>query len=183
MEVVETNIEGVKLIRPRIFGDDRGAFVETYSRGRYLEAGIDVDFVQDNHVLSRRKGTVRGLHFQTPPHAQAKLVWVVRGAIFDVALDLRRGSPTFGRHHAFELKAETSEQVFIPVGFAHGYCTLEPDTEVAYKVSVPYAPDHEGGILWSDPALGVDWPVAAGGAVVSEKDRNLPRLDQLPEIF
>ncbi len=183
MEVVETNIEGVKLIRPRIFEDERGAFVETYSRGRYLEAGIDVEFVQDNLVLSRPKGTMRGLHFQSPPHAQAKLVWVVRGAIFDVAVDLRRASPTFGKHHALELMAETSEQVFIPAGFAHGYCTLEDDTEVAYKVSAPYAPDHEGGVMWNDPELEIPWPVTGEEAIVNERDNRFPRLNELPEIF
>ena len=148
VEVVDTRIEDLKIIRPRRHKDERGTFMEAYSYHRYAEFGIDTEFVQDNYVLSHNKGTIRGLHFQTPPNAQAKLVWVVRGSIFDVAVDLRHGSKTFGQHQTFELRADTPEQVFIPVGFAHGYCSLEDETEVAYKVSCSYSPDHEGGLVW-----------------------------------
>jgi dTDP-4-dehydrorhamnose 3,5-epimerase len=183
MEVVATTLADVKLVRPRLFVDDRGAFHETYSRDRYAAAGIDVTFVQDNHALSSRVGTVRGLHFQRPPAAQAKLVWVVRGAVLDVVVDVRHGAPTFGRFESFRLDADASHQVFVPEGFAHGYCTLEAPTVVVYKVSRPYSPEHEGGVLWSDPDLAIPWPVAAHEAVVAERDENLPRLADLSPVF
>jgi dTDP-4-dehydrorhamnose 3,5-epimerase len=182
MEVVDTSIADVKIVRPRRFADDRGVFHETYRRQRYAEAGIDVEFVQDNQVLSYKSGTVRALHFQHPPAGQAKLVWPVRGAIFDVAVDLRRGSPTYGHHVAVELTPDAG-QIFVPVGFAHGYCTLEADTEVLYKVSAPYAPEHEGGILWNDPALAIPWPVDEADAVLAPRDAALPLLAALPTVF
>ena len=176
-------IPEVRIIRPKRHGDARGFFSETWSRRALAEAGIDIDFVQDNHAFSARAGTVRGLHFQTPPFAQAKLVRVVRGAIWDVAVDIRVGSPTYGRHVSAVISAKNWHQILIPVGFAHGLVTLEPDTEVLYKVSAPYAPDHDMGLLWNDPALGIDWPVAEGGAIVSEKDRRQPRLAEMPDWF
>ncbi len=183
MEIAESEIVGVRIIRPRTFADSRGAFHETYSKRRYAEAGIEDEFVQDNHVLSRGKGTIRGLHFQTPPFVQAKLVWVVRGAVWDVVVDLRHGSPTFGRHQGIRLAAGGGEQIYVPQGLAHGYCTLEPDTEIVYKVSADYAPDHENGVLWNDPGLAIPWPVTGEEAIIAERDQNLPRLDELPQIF
>lgn len=183
MEVIALEIPDVRILRPPRFRDARGFFSETYSGKAFAAAGIDIAFVQDNHSLSTRRWTVRGLHFQVPPHAQDKLVRVVRGSVLDVAVDLRRGSPTYGKHVKTLLSAQEWNQVFIPRGFAHGYCTLEADTEVLYKVSDYYSPEHDKGILWTDPDLGIDWPVGAGEAVVSEKDRRLPVLKDLPEIF
>ena len=169
------------LIRPRRFGDARGWFMETYSETSALAAGVDVPFVQDNQSFSATKGTIRGLHFQRPPRAQAKLVRCVRGSIMDYAVDVRRGSPTYGKYVAAELTAEGGEQLFVPVGFAHGFVTLEPDVEIAYKVSDLYAPDCEGGVIWNDPDLAIDWPVSAEDAITSDKDKILPRLKDMPE--
>ncbi|MDP6951657.1 MAG: dTDP-4-dehydrorhamnose 3,5-epimerase [Alphaproteobacteria bacterium] len=176
MEVEATAIPAVKLIRPRVFRDSRGCFSETYRSDSYAQAGIDTAFVQDNLSLSPTPGTVRGLHFQLPPHAQAKLVSVASGRVLDVALDLRRGSPTFAQHVAVELSAADGEQLFVPEGFAHGFCSLAPDTRVTYKVSAFYAPDHEAGLRWDDPTLGIVWPVAAADALLSDKDLALPAL-------
>jgi len=183
LQVTPLDIPEVKLIVPKRFADARGFFCESYNAARFAAHGIDVAFVQDNHSLSRPTGTLRGLHFQVPPHAQAKLVRVLRGRIFDVAVDIRRGSPSFGRHVARELTAEGGEQLLVPVGFAHGFCTLEPDTEVLYKVSAHYAPEHDKGLLWNDPALGIDWPVDPDAAVLSDKDRRHPTLAELPAYF
>ena len=183
LTIEETAIPAVKIITSRRFGDERGFFTETWNRRRFADAGIDLDFVQDNHSLSRPAGTVRGLHFQSPPHAQDKLVRVVRGRILDVAVDLRRSSPTYGRHVAVELSAENGRQLLVPVGFAHGFCTLEPDTEVVYKVSAYYPPEHDHGVAFDDPDLGIDWPVSRATAVLSDKDRMHPRLCELPEYF
>lgn len=183
LEVQALAIAEVKLIAPAIVRDDRGFFSETYSRKALAAAGIDAEFVQDNHSLSRAKGVVRGLHFQADPHPQGKLVRVVRGAIFDVAVDIRRGSPTFGRHVSAHLSADNWQQLWVPIGFAHGFCTLEPDTEVIYKVTDLYAPASDAGIAWDDPDLGIAWPVAASQAMLSEKDRRLPRLRDLPALF
>ena len=174
MQVQALTIPDVKVLTPRRLGDRRGFFSETYSRRTLVEAGIDIEFVQDNHSLSARRGTVRGLHFQTPPHAQDKLVRVVRGSVFDVAVDLRRGSPTYGRHASAVLSAEAWNQILVPVGFAHGFMTLEPDTEVVYKVSGYYAPDHDEGLAWNDPVLGIRWPIPEEEAALSDKDRGLP---------
>ena len=183
MQVQRLDIPEVVLLTPRRFGDERGWFSEVYNR-RAVDAALGpVRFVQDNHSLSRPKGTVRGLHFQRPPTAQGKLVRVVKGAIFDVALDLRRGSPTFGRHVSATLSAENGAQLYVPEGFAHGFCTLEPDTEVLYKVTAFYSAADDGGLLWSDPALGIAWPVTASEAVLSAKDGALPRLAELPDVF
>lgn len=166
----------VTLIKPKRFSDDRGWFSETYSRKATAGLGITDEFVQDNHSLSRPVGTIRGLHFQTPPHGQGKLVRCVRGRIIDYAVDVRAGSPTYGRHVGVELNAENGWQLFVPVGFAHGFITLEPDTEVVYKVTDFYAPDCDGGIRWNDPAIGIDWPLPEGGPALSPKDEKLPLL-------
>lgn len=179
----DLEIEGLKLVTPRKFGDDRGFFSETYNAAAWEKAGLRYNFVQDNHSLSRDVGTVRGLHFQTPPFAQDKLVRVVRGRIVDVAVDLRRSSPTFGRHVAVELSWDNWRQLLVPIGFAHGFVTLEPDTEVVYKVTNFYSPQHDGGVAWNDPDLGIDWPVADDKAVLSAKDQKLPRLRDIAELF
>jgi dTDP-4-dehydrorhamnose 3,5-epimerase len=172
------------MLRPRRFGDHRGFFCEVYQYERHAKAlEREVDFLQDNCSFSSRAGTVRGLHFQAPPGAQAKLVSVFRGAILDVAVDVRRGSPSFGRHVAVRLTADGGEQLFIPEGFAHGFCTLEPDTLVHYKVSRYFEAALDFGVFWQDPDLSIAWPVAATDAVLSEKDRGLPRLSQLPAYF
>ena len=183
MQIRESRISAVKILMPEKHGDHRGFFSEVYNRQALAEAGIDVDFVQDNHSLSAGKGTVRGLHFQTPPFAQDKLVRVVRGAAFDVAVDLRRESPTYGQHVSVVLSAEAWNQILVPIGFAHGFMTLEPDTEVVYKVSNFYAPDHDKGLLWNDPDLAIPWPLDAGAAVLSPKDGNLPKLAEIDSPF
>ncbi|MEJ1157934.1 dTDP-4-dehydrorhamnose 3,5-epimerase [Prosthecomicrobium sp. N25] len=174
----------VLLIEPRRFGDDRGWFTEVYSEADFSRRGIDVRFVQDNHSLSRPAGVLRGLHFQRPPRAQAKLVRCIRGRIWDVAVDIRRGSPTYGRWAAAELSAANGRQLYIPVGFAHGFLTLEPDTEVTYKVSDFYAPDCDGGLRWNDPDLALPWPIPAGiDPVTSSKDAVLPGLRAFESPF
>ena len=183
MQIDEFSISAVKLLIPRKYGDRRGFFSEVYNQRALAQAGIEIEFVQDNHSLSAEKGTVRGLHFQSPPFAQDKLVRVVRGAVFDVAVDLRRGSPTYGRHVSVVLSAEAWNQLLVPIGFAHGFMTLEPDTEVIYKVSNYYAPDHDKGLLWNDPALGIAWPTPETDAVLSDKDRGQPRLAELVTPF
>jgi dTDP-4-dehydrorhamnose 3,5-epimerase len=176
-------IADVKLLRPRRFSDARGFFAETWNRRTFAAAGIDVDFVQDNCSFSEARGTIRGLHYQTPPMAQAKLVRAVRGSVFDVAVDLRRASPTFGRSVSAVLSAEAGEQLLIPVGFAHGYCTLEPGTEVAYKASEFYSPEHDSGIAWDDPAIGIEWPLHGLAPKLSEKDLKLPKLADMNPQF
>ncbi len=183
MEVVATNLPGVLLLKPRHLNDARGYFVETYNQRAARAAGLTADFVQDNQAFSLQRGTVRALHFQVPPHAQAKLVRVLRGAVYDVAVDLRAGSPTYGRFVAATLTARGGEQIFVPRGFAHGYCTLETDAEVAYKVDDYYAPDCEQGLIWNDLDLAIDWPVAAADAVLSDKDRKLPRFADFVSPF
>lgn len=183
MKVISLEIHDVKLIQLRKLGDHRGFFSETYSKRAFEEAGLGFDFVQDNHSRSAETGTVRGLHFQVPPFAQDKLVRVVKGAILDVAVDIRRDSPTYGRHVSVVVSASDWNQLLIPVGFAHGFCTLEPDTEVLYKVSNYYSPEHDKGLLWNDPDLGIDWPVPAERAVISDRDRRHPRLADLPPWF
>jgi dTDP-4-dehydrorhamnose 3,5-epimerase len=183
MNVERLAIPDVLLITPKKFGDDRGFFSETFNVKTFAAVGIRAPFVQDNHSLSGEVGTIRGLHFQTPPHAQAKLVRVPRGRILDVVVDIRRGSPTYGRHVSAELSAKNWAQLYVPVGFAHGFCTLEPDTEVIYKVDGYYAPANDAGIIWSDPDLGIPWPVKTGKAKTSDKDAKLPRFKDLPAIF
>jgi dTDP-4-dehydrorhamnose 3,5-epimerase len=176
-------IPEVKLITPPIFRDARGFFSETYNVAALTAAGIGETFVQDNHALSRARGVLRGLHFQIDPHAQGKLVRVARGAIFDVAVDIRRGSPTFGRHVSATLSAENWAQLWVPPGFAHAYCTLEADTEVIYKVTDFYAPECDRGLAFDDPDLRIAWPIPASEAILSDKDRRHPRLRDLPEYF
>ncbi len=183
MDVVPLAIPEVKLIRARRWQDDRGGLVETWSRDRFAEHGLVAEFVQENHVYNGAASIVRGLHFQLPPMAQAKLVRCVRGAVFDVALDVRRRSPSFGRHVAVELRAGDDCQLLIPPGFAHGYCTLEPDSEVVYLLSAPYAPATERAVLWCDPALAIAWPCAPARAIVSPKDQAAPSLAAAPDLF
>jgi dTDP-4-dehydrorhamnose 3,5-epimerase len=183
VQPLDSSIPGVKAVNPKRFEDARGAFVETYSRRALAAAGIVDDFVQDNHSWSAAAGTVRGLHFQIPPFAQAKLIRCSAGRIFDVAVDIRRGSPAYGRHVAVELSAENGLQLYIPVGFAHGLATLEPDTEVQYKVSADYSRPHDAGIFWNDPALAIAWPLDPSAAALSEKDRKLPLLSEFITPF
>jgi dTDP-4-dehydrorhamnose 3,5-epimerase len=177
MEVRALAIPEVKLVIPRRFEDARGYFAETFHAARFEAAGIAGPFIQDNESLSRRRGTVRGLHCQIAPSVQGKLVRCIRGAIFDVAVDLRLGSPTFGQHVSAVLSAENGAELWVPGGFLHGFCTLEPDTVVNYKVTAPYDRAAERGLLWNDPALAIPWPVAAEEAVLSEKDAVLPTLE------
>jgi dTDP-4-dehydrorhamnose 3,5-epimerase len=176
-------IRDVWLYTPRRFEDQRGWFSETFNGSTLAHELHGVTFVQDNHAYSKHLHTLRGLHFQTPPKAQDKLLRVVRGAVFDVAVDIRRASPTFGRHVSAVLSAENGVQIFVPKGFAHGYLTLAPDTEVLYKVSDFYSRAHEAGLAWNDPALGIDWGVAPDQVIVAERDGLLPRLDRLDAVF
>lgn len=177
-----TSLSGVVLLTPRRFGDHRGFFAETYSHRAYSEVGIDINFVQDNHSLSSEAGTVRGLHFQAPPAAQAKLVRCGRGAIFDVAVDIRKGSPTYGQWVGYELSADNGAQLFIPAGFAHGFATLKPDSEIVYKCSDYYAPQTEGAVRWDDPAIGIDWPLSCD-PILSDKDAVAPLLSAFESPF
>jgi dTDP-4-dehydrorhamnose 3,5-epimerase len=183
MQVEALALQEVKLLTPKIFRDERGFFSETYNQKALTAAGIDRIFVQDNQSLSRVKGVLRGLHFQIAPHPQGKLVRVTRGAIFDVAVDIRRGSATFGRHVSAILSADNWSQLWVPEGFAHGFCTLEPDTEVIYKVTDFYAPECDRGLAWDDPDLGIAWPLSEAQAILSDKDRRHPRLRDLPAHF
>ena len=183
MKIESLDIADVKLITPRKFGDNRGFFSETWNAKALADAGFTALFVQDNHAMSAEKGTVRGLHFQTPPMAQGKLVRVTRGAVLDVAVDVRRSSPTFGRHVSAVLSAENWQQLWVPAGFAHGYCTLQPDTEVIYKVTAYYSPANDKGILWDDPALGIPWPVTRAAAHLSDKDKIQPLLAGAKALF
>ena len=181
MIVEQTAIPGVLVITPKRFLDGRGFFSETWKASSFAEAGIDVSFVQDNHARSDEKGVVRGLHLQIGPNAQGKLVRVVRGSIWDVAVDARPGSPTYGKHAGAVLSAENWQQLWVPAGLLHGYCTLEPDTEVIYKVTAPWDRDAERGVIWNDPELAVPWPIAPGEAILSDKDKLLPRLSEAGE--
>ncbi|MBI1372730.1 MAG: dTDP-4-dehydrorhamnose 3,5-epimerase [Phycisphaera sp.] len=183
MQILPTEIPDVKIIVPRRFEDARGFFSETWNRKRMADMGIDIEFVQDNHSWSADAGVLRGLHFQSPPHAQTKLVRVTRGRVLDVAVDLRRGSATYGRHVAVELAAANWRQLLVPAGFAHGVLTLEPDTEIQYKVDAYYAPEHDKGVIWNDPDLGIDWPVDADDVILSDKDLRQPRFADLPAYF
>ncbi|EDM73260.1 hypothetical protein RAZWK3B_03530 [Roseobacter sp. AzwK-3b] len=169
MKVTETKLPGVLLLEPRRFGDERGFFAESWNRKTFLDLGIDIDFVQDNHSVSAAVGTVRGLHFQSPPHAQDKLVRCGRGRFLDVAVDARKGSPTYGQWVGCELSFENGLQLLVPKGFLHGFVTREPDTEIIYKCSDYYAPDCDGAVRFDDPDLGIDWGLD-GAPVLSEKD-------------
>ncbi|WP_398478467.1 dTDP-4-dehydrorhamnose 3,5-epimerase [Tardiphaga sp.] len=183
LTVTATAIEAVKVITPQSFGDARGLFTETYNRQRFLDNGIALDFVQDNQSSSASVGTIRGLHFQSASFAQDKLVRVLRGSIIDVAVDLRRSSPTYGKWVAETLSAENGKQLLVPIGFAHGFCTLEPDTHVLYKVTNYYSAADDLGVAWDDPDLAIEWPVTASAAVLSEKDARQPSFKSLPVHF
>ncbi len=180
MELRALPIDGLVEIIPARFGDERGFFSETYSRRRLADAGIDIDWVQDNHSLSAEAGVLRGLHYQIAPFAQDKLIRVLRGAIFDVAVDLRRDSPSFGKWASCILSAAAWNQLLVPRGFAHGFLTLEPGVEVSYKVSAPYAPTAEGAIRWDDPDIAIDWPLAGKTPILSAKDAVAPAFAALP---
>lgn len=183
LSVEPTRLPEVKVISPKKFGDHRGFFSETYNRESFAAADVITGFVQDNHSLSAAKGTLRGLHFQSTPFAQDKLIRVTRGRILDVAVDIRRSSSRFGHHVAIELSAENWKQLLVPVGFAHGFVTLEPDTEVLYKVTAFYSPDHDHGLAFDDPALAIDWQLPHAELTLSDKDRRHPRLADLPAYF
>lgn len=183
MRIHSLKIPDVKIITLERFMDERGFFSETYHKKFMQEAGIDMDFVQDNHAFSRHKHTLRGLHFQAPPFEQAKLVRVIQGAILDVAVDLRKDSPYFGQHVSAEISGKEWNQILIPAGFAHGLLTLEDDTAVLYKVSNHYAPDHDKGLLWNDPDLGINWGVGEDTVIISDKDRRHPVFKELPGYF
>jgi dTDP-4-dehydrorhamnose 3,5-epimerase len=183
LDIQPLAIPDVKLIKTTRFGDARGYFAETYARPAFVEHGLTHDFIQDNQSSSAMAGTVRGLHFQQPPFAQAKLVRVLSGRILDVAVDLRQSSPSYGRHVAVELSDESGDQLLIPAGFAHGFCTLEPNCVVFYKVDAVYSAAHDRGVNWADPKLAIEWPVAAERAVLSDKDRKQPMLEDLAPVF
>ena len=181
MNVIDVELEGLKIIEPQVFGDERGWFCEQYNRERFREAGICTEFVQDNESFSR-KGVVRGLHWQASPHTQAKLVRVIRGAVWDVAVDLRKGSPTFGQWEAVTLTAENALQFFVPRGFAHGFVVLEDDTLFAYKCDNLYNPQSERGLAWDDPTVAVKWPDPGAEYLFSAKDRAHPKLGEIEPI-
>ncbi|HMK80384.1 MAG TPA: dTDP-4-dehydrorhamnose 3,5-epimerase [Xanthobacteraceae bacterium] len=183
MDVRELSLPGLKLLKPRRFADSRGYFSETYNERTFAQAGITIRFVQDNQSFSARVGTVRALHFQLPPAPQSKLVRVLTGSIFDVGVDLRVGSPTYGRWEGITISAEGGEQFLVPQGFAHGFCSLEPNTVVAYKVDAFYAPAADSGLIWSDPDLAIDWPVGPQQAMLSEKDQKLGRFRDFKSPF
>lgn len=176
MKFEALSIPDVKLLYPKKFGDERGFFSETYNQGTFAKAGVTPSFVQDNHSLSRPVGILRGLHYQCQPDAQDKLVRVLHGRILDVAVDIRANSPTFGKWVSAEISAASWNQIFVPKGFAHGFVTLEPDTEVHYKVSAPYAPESERSIMWNDPDLGIDWPFDQSAVTLSTKDADAMRF-------
>ena len=183
VQVQNTRLPGLKILTPERIGDGRGFFSESYSRARLAEHGITCEFVQDNHSISAQIGTVRGLHFQAPPHAQAKLMRCGRGRLFDVAVDVRAGSPTFGQWDGIDLSFENGRQLFVPEGFLHGFVTLEPDTEIIYKCSDYYAPDCDKAVRFDDPAIGIDWGISASDVVISARDADAPLLADLDNPF
>ncbi|MEP2785157.1 MAG: dTDP-4-dehydrorhamnose 3,5-epimerase [Pseudoruegeria sp.] len=184
MLIEDTKLSGVKLITPKRFGDARGFFSESYSRRDLKDLGIDIEFVQDNHSLSAASGTVRGLHFQAPPHQQDKLVRCGKGSLLDVTVDIRRGSPTYGMWVAEELSFENGKQILVPAGFAHGFITREPNTEIVYKCTDYYAPETEGAIVWNDPDIGIDWNISGDiEPILSEKDTVALPLSELNSPF
>jgi dTDP-4-dehydrorhamnose 3,5-epimerase len=183
MKFHQFDVPDVKLFTPKRFADARGSFSEIWVDRWFRKEIADVSFVQENQSVSEQKGTVRGLHFQRPPAAQGKLVRVVRGSIFDVAVDIRNGSPTYRQHVATKLNAAEGAQLWVPPGFLHGFCTLEDETEVYYKVTSYYSPSDDAGVLWNDEDLGIDWPIGVDSAVLSDKDQNHPRLRDLPPYF
>ncbi len=177
MQFIKTKLEGVFLIKPQVFEDERGFFLESYSQKEFEKQGIDANFVQDNHSKSVKKGVLRGLHFQNPPYTQAKLLRVIKGSVYDVVLDLRKDSPTFGQWEGFTLSAENFDMLYVPKGFAHGFCTLEDDTEFLYKTDEFYVPESEGGIIWNDPDLKIDWPVE--NPILKERDAKWPTFMEI----
>ena len=183
LEIRALDLDGVLEIRPKQFADDRGFFSEVWNREQWRQAGIDIDFVQDNHSYSNERGVVRGLHYQALPMAQAKLVRVTRGAVFDVAVDIRQGSPTFGIWVSAILSAERWNQLLVPAGFAHGFLTLEENCEVQYKVSSPFSAEHDRAIRFDDPEIGIDWPIAVAELFLSDKDRTAPLLADVDTGF
>ncbi|MGJ8615498.1 MAG: dTDP-4-dehydrorhamnose 3,5-epimerase [Sulfitobacter sp.] len=183
LDIEKTALSGVLVITPRRFGDDRGFFSESWNEARMAEHGLNYNFVQDNHSLSAQVGTVRGLHFQSPPHAQDKLVRCGRGALFDVAVDIRKGSPTYGKWVGYELSAENGRQLLVPKGFLHGFVTRLPDTEICYKCTDYYAPECDGAVRFDDPAIGIDWGMGDTAPVLSDKDATAPMLSELNNPF
>jgi dTDP-4-dehydrorhamnose 3,5-epimerase len=183
MEITPAAIPDVLIIKPKKHGDHRGFFSETFKNAALREHGVTLDWVQDNHSFSAARGVVRGLHFQRAPKAQAKLLRVTRGAILDVAVDVRKASPSYGQHVAVELSADNWTQLYVPAGFAHGFCTLTENTEVLYKVSAEYGPAEEGGLLWNDPDIGIAWPISAGEATLSARDLEWPRFKDFVSPF
>lgn len=181
LKIIETKFNDAFLIEVNVFGDHRGFFMESYNKKLFAEHGINMEFIQDNHALSQQAGTLRGLHYQLNPYAQTKLVRATRGAIYDVIVDIRKGSPTYGQWQGFTLSAENKLQLLVPRGFAHGYCTLEENTEVQYKVDNWYSPDHDRGIAWDDPSLNIDWPVK--NPILSAKDQQHPTLELAENNF
>ena len=183
VKIEPTRIDDVKIVWPDKFCDHRGFFSETFNSEKFKLSGLDLSFCQDNHSISEKAGTLRGMHFQINPYAQGKLLRVTRGAIYDVAVDIRAGSPTFGEWVGYEISAKLWNQIFIPVGFAHGFCTLEDNTEVMYKVTAPYSPENERGLAWNDDELAIDWPIDNDAPILSEKDTSYPELRNLPTFF
>ena len=183
MQLDELSLPGAYILTPKRFGDERGFFSETYNRTAFDEIAPGIEFVQDNHSLSRQAGVLRGLHFQLPPHAQGKLVRVPRGRVLDVIVDLRVGSPTYGSHESVELSADNWQQLWVPAGFAHAFCTLEPDTEFCYKVTELYAPASDSGIAFDDPDLGIEWPFNDDTLILSDKDRKLQAFKDFQSPF
>lgn len=182
MQIIETFIQGLNVLEPKVFGDHRGWFMETYNEENLLQAGMDIKFVQDNQSFSAAKGTLRGLHYQLNPKAQTKLVRCTKGAIYDVAVDIRKGSPSFGKWFGVELSAENKKQLLIPQGFAHGFMTITDNVEVQYKVDNLYAPDCDRGIIWNDPAINIEWPLDIT-PILSEKDEKAPFLKDADNNF
>lgn len=183
MKIEQTSLPGVLLLTPERYGDDRGFFCESWSKQSFDALDLDLEFVQDNHSFSTQRGTIRGLHYQAPPHAQAKLVRCGRGALFDVAVDFRMGSPNFGKWVGAELSFENGQQMFVPTGFLHGFITLTGDTEIIYKCSNYFAPDAAGAVRWDDPAIGIDWQLGDQKPVLSPKDTNAPYLADIDSPF
>jgi len=183
MQISRTKIPDVLVVEPKKFEDPRGFFSEVYKDGMFDDYGFTDSFIQDNHAFSMDKGVLRGLHFQSPPFAQDKLVRVTRGAIWDVVVDIRHGSPTYGQWIGEELSEENWKQIFVPKGFAHGYVTLRENTEVLYKVTNKYAPENDHGIMWDDPKLAIDWRLDGAEPILSEKDKNHPNLDEQDKFF
>lgn len=181
MKLVKTKLDGVLIIEPAVYGDSRGFFMESYSKQKFNDLGLDFDLIQDNHSLSAQAGVIRGLHYQSSPKAQTKIVRVLTGAIYDVAVDIREGSPTFGEWVGVVLSEENKRQLIVPKGFAHGFCTIVPNTNVLYKVDEYYSPENDRGILWNDPDLNIDWPTTS--PILSDKDKNQPLFKQLQQQF